>query len=371
MKKKITLLSLLMALFLLPIHGLAYTVNNEFNLGPSEGSAIRTNPNYIVVHDTANALATGRNEATFMKRNWMNAYTAYIVGDGIAYKVGEPGYVQYGAGSYANANSPVQIELQATPDHQLFLQNYAVYIALIRDTATQFGIPLSYNHFIGGKGIISHAQVSALWWGDHTDPVGYLASHGISEAQFAHDIEFGVNNPTKPTDQKHNGIAVDNVNVTQATKMVQRIQTKYAWTLLRDQVKSSKQKDGRYTLTIKSGKGNRLNQSVARLKQELRTYYPGYMQQNIAIVDGEKDTAKIEARNMPASFEAHMRNFLKDILLDGQTYAEANSYGTYDVRIKGEGFKDHDAPIVLKEIQEMGKAKDVGINPAHIKGFKY
>ncbi|OJG43649.1 hypothetical protein RV04_GL000645 [Enterococcus hermanniensis] len=30
------------------------------------------------------------------------------------YQVGEPGYVQYGAGSYANANSPVQIELQAT-----------------------------------------------------------------------------------------------------------------------------------------------------------------------------------------------------------------------------------------------------------------
>ena len=48
MKKKITLLSLLLALFLLPINGFAYTINNEFNLGANEGSPIRTNPNYIV-----------------------------------------------------------------------------------------------------------------------------------------------------------------------------------------------------------------------------------------------------------------------------------------------------------------------------------
>ncbi|MDT2391985.1 N-acetylmuramoyl-L-alanine amidase, partial [Enterococcus avium] len=141
MKKKITLLSLLLALFLLPINGFAYTINNEFNLGANEGSPIRANPNYIVAHDTANPSATGRNEATFMKRNWMNAYTSYIVGDGIVYQVGEPGYVQYGGGSYANANSPVQIELQATPNPALFKQNYKVYIELIRDSAKRFNIP--------------------------------------------------------------------------------------------------------------------------------------------------------------------------------------------------------------------------------------
>lgn len=45
MKKKITLLSLLLALFLLPINGFAYTINNEFNLGANEGSPIRANPN--------------------------------------------------------------------------------------------------------------------------------------------------------------------------------------------------------------------------------------------------------------------------------------------------------------------------------------
>ncbi|HAQ9628282.1 TPA: N-acetylmuramoyl-L-alanine amidase, partial [Enterococcus faecium] len=110
MKKKITItaMSLLTALFLLPINGFAYTINNEFNLGPNEGSSQVANNQYILLHETANETATGRNEAQYMQRSWTSAYTAYIVGDGgIVYQVGQPGYVQYGAGSYANANSPV------------------------------------------------------------------------------------------------------------------------------------------------------------------------------------------------------------------------------------------------------------------------
>ncbi|MEQ7196920.1 peptidoglycan amidohydrolase family protein [Enterococcus avium] len=172
-----------------------------------------------------------------------------------------------------------------------------------------------------------------------------------------------------------NGIAIDNITKDQAVKMVQRIQTKYAWTLLRDQVKRVLQPNKVYTLVISCDSKWKYENAVNRLKQELKTYYPGYMQQNIAIVDGDKPIIKIEARNLndaqSKKMEDHMRNFLKDVLLDKQTYAAANSYGTWDVRVKGEGFNDHDAPIVLKEIQEMGKAKDVNINPAHIKGFKY
>lgn len=102
-----------------------------------------------------------------------------------------------------------------------------------------------------------------------------------------------------------------------------------------------------------------------------KTYHPTYMQQNVVIVDGDKASARIEARNMSVDFSGHMRSFLKDILLDGQTYATKNSYGTYDVRVKGEGFNNTDAPIVVNEIKEMGKAKDVKIDPTHIKGFKY
>ncbi|HFD1808312.1 TPA: N-acetylmuramoyl-L-alanine amidase, partial [Enterococcus faecium] len=64
MKKKIILsLSLLTALFLLPSNAFAYTINNEFNLGPNEGSSQVANNKYILLHETANETATGRNEA--------------------------------------------------------------------------------------------------------------------------------------------------------------------------------------------------------------------------------------------------------------------------------------------------------------------
>ena len=83
MKKKIVVsMSLLMALFLFPINTFAYTINNEFNLGVYEGSSQIANNRYIILHETGNAKATGRNEATYMKNNWFNAYTAYIVADG-------------------------------------------------------------------------------------------------------------------------------------------------------------------------------------------------------------------------------------------------------------------------------------------------
>ncbi|OTN88083.1 hypothetical protein A5819_000534 [Enterococcus sp. 7E2_DIV0204] len=180
--------------------------------------------------------------------------------------------------------------------------------------------------------------------------------------------------PTPET--RRNGIAIDNISFDQAKHMVAWIQTKYSWTLLSDQVKAHKQSDGRYKLVIKSGQGKRLNNSLARLQQELRTYYPGYMQQNIAIVDGDKNSARIEARNMPASaftgnkdFDSHMRGFLKDILLDGQTYGEENSYDTWDVRVKGEGFNDHDTPIVRNEIE--AEVRKTGANAFAVKSFKY
>ncbi len=95
MKKKITItaMSLLTALFLLPINGFAYTINNEFNLGANEGSSQVANNQYILLHETANETATGRNEAQYMQRSWTSAYTAYIVGDGeIVYQVGQLGY---------------------------------------------------------------------------------------------------------------------------------------------------------------------------------------------------------------------------------------------------------------------------------------
>ncbi|HDW9236209.1 TPA: peptidoglycan recognition protein, partial [Campylobacter coli] len=170
---------------------MSYTINKEFMLVANEGDSRKAQNWYIIAHETANPRATGRNEASYMKNNWRNAYTTHIVGDGIVYLIGEPGYVSWGALD-ANCYAPAQIELQHTTDKALFEKNYRVYVELIRDLCNQFGIPKTLD--AGGKGIKgvkSHQWVTQNYGGDHTDPYGYLASMGISKEQFARDIANG------------------------------------------------------------------------------------------------------------------------------------------------------------------------------------
>lgn len=361
---------------------MAYSVEKRIRQVPQVGVAPYRQ---VHAHSTGNLRSTAQNEADYYhnKDPYLGTFS-HIVGNGRVIQVSEVGRGFWDVGGGWNAESYAAVELiESHATRAEFDRDYKIYCELLHDLAKQGGIPLTVDdgNLAGIKthNYCTYHQPSNN--SDHVDPIPYLAKWGIDLTKFRNDVVNAKNGtvptPSTPTGTK-NGIAIDNVSKDQAVKMVQRLQTEFAWTLLRDQVKAVKQNDGRYTLAIKTGKGNRLNKSVNRLSQELRSYYPGYMQQNVAIVNGDKDSATIEARNMPASafagkntFDVHMRNFLKDILLDGQTYAEANSYGTYDVRIKGEGFNDHDAPIVLKQIQEMGKAKDVKIDPSHIKGFKY
>lgn len=191
-------------------HASAYTINDEFNLAPNEGSSQVAVPNKVILHETANPNATGRNEATFMKRSWLSneAYTTDIVGDGgIVYRIGQQGYVSWGAGN-ANGYAPVQIELQHTHDKALFAKNYEAYVNYARDSAKKFGIPLTLDegNSLYTKGIISHRWVTDNLWGDHTDPYGYLAEMGVSKAKLANDLKYGVsttaNDKPEPTPTK-------------------------------------------------------------------------------------------------------------------------------------------------------------------------
>ena len=331
------------------------------------------NIQYIAIHDVGTR-STAKNNVDYFSGGNRNASAHYFVDDASiwqsvedsngAWHVGD-GYGKYGI---TNTNS-IGIEM-CLPSGTVTDKTEQNTIELVQYLMKKYNIPVNrvVRHYDASrKNCPAQFNLDGKWtrWNAFKNKL-----HGGGNST-------PVPSPSTPTGKK-NGIAIDNVSKDQATKMVQRLQTKYAWTLLRDQVKAVKQNDGRYTLVIKTGNKVRCDKSVLRLKQELKSYYPGYMQQNVVTPDGDKPSIRIEARNMPASaftgknpFDIHMRNFLKDILLDGQTYAETNSYGTYDVRVKGEGFNDHDAPIVLKEIQEMGKAKDIKINSAHTKGFKF
>lgn len=209
------------------INANAYEVNNEFHLSPYEGSGQVAYPNKIILHETANPRATGRNEATYMKNNWFNAHTTAIVGDGgIVYKIAPEGNVSWGAG-YANPYAPVQIELQHTNDKELFKKNYKAYIDYTRDMGKKFGIPMTLDQgtSVWEKGVVSHQWVTDFVWGDHTDPYGYLAKMGVSKAQLAHDLANGVSGesvkptpapekpkptqPSKPADKKRFNYRVD------------------------------------------------------------------------------------------------------------------------------------------------------------------
>ena len=186
----------------------AYTINNEFNLNSWEGSGQVAYPNKIILHETANPRATGRNEATYMKNNWFNAHTTAVIGDGgVVYIVAPEGNVSWGAGN-ANPYAPVQIELQHTNDKEMFKANYKAYIDYTRDMGRKYSIPMTLDqgNSVWEKGVVSHAWVSANVWGDHSDPYGYLAEMGISKAQLAHDLANGVSGstttPTKPAPTK-------------------------------------------------------------------------------------------------------------------------------------------------------------------------
>lgn len=172
-------------------HASEYVENNEFNLPAGAGDSRKAVPNYIILHETANPRATGRNEATYMRNNWQNAYTTHIVGDGgIVYNVGEVGYVSWGALN-ANPEAPAQIELQHTTNPTTFQANYRAYIALARNMAKRFNIPLTLDG--AGRGIKTHQWVTYNYGGDHTDPYGYLASMGVSKAKLARDLANGIN----------------------------------------------------------------------------------------------------------------------------------------------------------------------------------
>lgn len=183
----------------------ASNINTTYALGANEGSSQRTSNKVIIAH-AAGVYAPGINIAMYEKRSWYSngAYVQYSVGDGgKIYKIGEEGYVSWGAGSWANANAPVQIELAQTYNDAEFKKDYVAYVNLLRDSAKKWKIPLTLDSS-AWTGIKSHVWISNNVWGDHVDPYGYLASHGVSKAKFKYDVEHGFgsssnsNKNTKP-----------------------------------------------------------------------------------------------------------------------------------------------------------------------------
>ncbi|MGM8034934.1 peptidoglycan recognition protein family protein [Listeria monocytogenes] len=155
---------------------------------------------FVVAHETANDNATIDNEASYMSRNWQNAFVTHFVGGGgRVIQVAETGFVSWGAGSKANGYAFAQIELCRTKDKATFLKDYVVYCQLLVDLAKKADIPVTLDSGSksSDKGIKSHDWVTKKLGGTtHSDPYGYLAKWGISKAQFAKDLSSAAKNGT-------------------------------------------------------------------------------------------------------------------------------------------------------------------------------
>jgi len=176
-----------------------FNIDNTYELGANEGSSQATNNKYIVLHETTNIGAKAN--ASYFKNNWATTqtYVQYVIGDGgKIYQVGADGYQAWGAGSYANANSPVQIELARTTDKATFKKDYETFVNFARAKAQEFSIPTTLDG--SGNGIKTHYWVSQNIWGTHDDPVqSYLEPFwGITQEQLAHDIAVGIEDVVEP-----------------------------------------------------------------------------------------------------------------------------------------------------------------------------
>src|SRR5699024_6214779 len=164
-------------------------------------------------HESGNPNNTGPNslnsEVNYMTNNWRTAFTSHWVGSGgRIVQLAHPGKLQYGAGPVANPYSYAHVELERTNNAETFKKDYAAYVWLLRKLADDAGIPktLDVGSTKFNKGIKSHSWVTKNLGGTtHTDPYAYLASFGITKAQFKKDVEAGGSitvKPSKPSTSK-------------------------------------------------------------------------------------------------------------------------------------------------------------------------
>lgn len=175
-------------------------IDKSYALSGNEGDSRIAQKLYLILHDVGNMGATARNTAIYEKRTWENAYVHFAVGAEGIFQIGEPGYVAWGALN-ANPYAPVQIEFENTTNQADFEKGYRNYIALAREMATKYGIPLTLDAGgAGTPGIKTHRWVTDNIGGDHVDPYGYLASHGISKEQLASDLANGLGDTITTSD---------------------------------------------------------------------------------------------------------------------------------------------------------------------------
>ncbi|PHF00548.1 N-acetylmuramoyl-L-alanine amidase [Bacillus wiedmannii] len=155
----------------------------------------------VVAHSTATPEAPAINIQKYETRTWRNAFVHYAVDWNEAIQIADTKYIAYGGGPAANKRF-VHVELCETSDYAKFKRSYDKYVKLLAKILRDRGISVE-------KGLWTHSDVTHYLGGtDHEDPLDYLRSHGVSEAQFRADVQRAYNNsdisvpeqPSKPAE---------------------------------------------------------------------------------------------------------------------------------------------------------------------------
>ena len=153
----------------------------------------------VVAHSTATPEAPAINIQKYESRTWRSAFVHYAVDWNETIQIADTKYIAYGAGPGANKRF-VHVELCETRDYVKFKRSYDKYVKLLAKILRDRGLSVE-------KGLWTHYDVTKYLGGtDHEDPLDYLKSHGVSEAQFRADVQRAYNNssvevsvPDKPS----------------------------------------------------------------------------------------------------------------------------------------------------------------------------
>ncbi|PGO70450.1 N-acetylmuramoyl-L-alanine amidase [Bacillus cereus] len=153
----------------------------------------------VVAHSTATPEAPAINIQKYESRTWRNAFVHYAVDWNETIQIADTKYIAYGGGPSANKRF-VHVELCETADYDKFKRSYDKYVKLLAKILRDRGLSVE-------KGLWTHYDVTKYLGGtDHEDPLDYLKSHGVSEAQFRTDVQRAYNNssvevsvPEKPS----------------------------------------------------------------------------------------------------------------------------------------------------------------------------
>ena len=137
-------------------------------------------PEGIVMHDTANDNSTIQGEVNYMKNNYNSAFVhAYVDGNRVI-ETANTDYLAWGAGPAANDRF-IHVELVHThtaDDFARSINNYADYAAT---NLLYYGLKPDSAEYDGQGTVWTHRAVSNYLGGtDHSDPHGYLQSHGYT-----------------------------------------------------------------------------------------------------------------------------------------------------------------------------------------------